>query len=232
MLKTSLLLSYLAMPRVGHLEQSFHIFGYLKAHPKRKLILDLAHPSINENRFQKCDWKEFYRDAEEAIPGNMTVARGNFMSTHCFVGANHAGDTETRQSQTGILLFCNSAPITWFSKRQNSVEASMFGSDFTAMNNAVEIIEALRYKLRMFGFLINVSTNIFCDNGVVCVNMTRPESTMSKKHHSIDYHCAQEAVAKGTVIVSKEHKLTNLEDLFTKTMAETNRKGILDKFTY
>jgi hypothetical protein len=39
----------------------------------------------------------------------------------------------------------------WFSKRQNSVEASTFGSEFTAMKNAVEMIEALRYKLQMLG---------------------------------------------------------------------------------
>ena len=59
------------------------------------------------------------------------------------------------------------------------------------MKNAVEIIEALGYKLRMFGVPINVSTNIFCDNGAVCVNTTRPESTLSMKHYSISYHCAQ-----------------------------------------
>ena len=105
LLETSLLLSYLDMPRVGHLKQAFHIFGYLKAHPKRKLGFNPAHPAINENRFQKCDWTEFFRDTEEAIPGNMTVARGNFMLTHCFVDANHSGDTETRKSQTGILFF-------------------------------------------------------------------------------------------------------------------------------
>ena len=105
LLETSLLLSYLDMPRVGHLKQAFHIFGYLKAHPKRKLGFNPAHPAINENRFQKCDWTEFFRDTEEAIPGNMTVARGNFMLTHCFVDANHSGDTETRQSHTRILLF-------------------------------------------------------------------------------------------------------------------------------
>ena len=39
----------------------------------------------------------------------------------------------------------------WFSKRQNSVEASTFGSEFTAMKNALEMIEALRYKLQMLG---------------------------------------------------------------------------------
>ena len=63
------------------------------------------------------------------------------------------------------MLFCNSAPIIWFIKRQNSVEASTFVSEFTAMNNSVEIIEALCYNLRIFGFPIGGATNIFCDNG-------------------------------------------------------------------
>ena len=56
----------------------------------------------------------------------MPVARVNFMSTYCFVGENNAGGTETRQTQTGILLFYNSAPIIWFIKRQKSVKASKF----------------------------------------------------------------------------------------------------------
>ena len=63
------------------------------------------------------------------------------------------------------------------------------------MKNAVEIIEALRYKLHMFGFLIDESTNIFGDNGVVCVHTTRPESTLSNKYHIFCYHRLREAVA-------------------------------------
>jgi hypothetical protein len=232
LLETSLLSSYLAMPRVGHLEQTLHIFGYLKQHTKRKLAFDPAHPDIDENRFQKCDWTEFYRDASEAIPGNMPAPRGNSMTTHCFVDANHAGDTETRRSQTGILLFCNRAPIIWFSKRQNSVEASTFGSEFTAMKNAIELIEALRYKLRMFGVSLEGPTNVFCDNQAVCSNTTKPESTLTKKHHSIAYHRSREAVAAGTVRVSKEDTETNLADVFTKTMAAPKREGLLDCFTY
>ena len=60
----------------------------------------------------------------------------------------------------------------------------------------------------MFGVPIYGSTNIFCDNEAVCVNTTRPELTLSKKNHSIAYHCAQEEVATGMVRVSKEHTLT------------------------
>jgi hypothetical protein len=32
------------------------------------------------------------------------------------------------------------------------------------MKNAVEMIEALRHKLRMFGAPVDSPTNIFCDN--------------------------------------------------------------------
>ena len=95
-METSLVSVYLVMTWVGHLKQSFHIFGYFKAHPKRNLGFDLAHIDINENRFQQCDWTECYRDAEEAIPRNMPVSRGNLRLTHCFVDVNHAGDTDTR----------------------------------------------------------------------------------------------------------------------------------------
>ncbi len=129
-------------------------------------------------------------------------------------------------------MFCNRAPVIWFSKRQNSVEASTFGSEFTAMKNAIEMIEALRYKLRMFGVPIEGPTNIFCDNGAVCVNTTRPESTLTKKHHSIAYHRSREAVAAETVRVSKEHTSTNLSDIFTKTMPAPKREKLLDSFTY
>jgi hypothetical protein len=150
------------------------------------------------------------------------------MSAHCFVDANHARNTETKRSQTGILLFCNKAPTMWFSKRQNST----FGSEFTTMKNAVEMIEALRYKLRMFGVPIEGPTNVFCDNEAVCKNTTRPESTLTKKHHSIAYHRSQEAVAAGTFRVFKEDTLTNLANIFTKTMAARKRENLLDSFTY
>ena len=63
------------------------------------------------------------------------------MSTHLFVGSNHAGDTEARQSQDLILLLCNTALIICFRKRYKSVEAPTFFYEFTAMKNSVDIIE-------------------------------------------------------------------------------------------
>jgi Reverse transcriptase (RNA-dependent DNA polymerase) len=232
LLETSLMSTYLALPRSGHLDQVYRMFGYLKMYPKRKLAFDGMHPRISERMFKKYEWQDFYRDATEAIPTNMPVPRGNSMSTHCFVDASHGSDRATRRSQTGILIFCNKAPIIWHSKRQNTVEASTFGSEFQAMKNAVELVEALRYKLRMFGVPIDGPTNVFCDNEAVYKNTSLPESTLKKKHHSIAYHRCREAVAAGSVRVAKEGTKTNLSDLFTKVLPQARREELLDKFTY
>ena len=209
------------------------MFGYLKSHPKRKLAFDeIMLPMISEKMFKKHDWHDFYRGVSEAIPGDMPTPRGNVMFTHCFVDASHGSDRATRRSQTGILIFRNRAPINCFSKRQNTVETSTFGSEFQAMKNAVEMIEALRYKLRMFGVPIDGPTNIFCDNEAVYKNTSLPESTLKKKHHAISYHRCREAVAAGTVRVAKEGTKTNLSDLFTKLLPQPRREELLDKFTY
>jgi hypothetical protein len=232
LLEVALLSTYMAMPREGHLQQLYRIFGYFKIYPKRKIAFDFNNPQINERMFKKYDWYDFYRDAEEAIPTDLPTPRGNPMSTHCFVDASHGSDRATRRSQTGILIFCNKAPIAWHSKRQNTVEASTFGSEFQAMKNAVEMIEALRYKLRMFGVPLDNATNIFCDNEAVYKNTMMPESTLKKKHHSIAYRRCREAVAAGTVRVAKEGTKTNLSDLFTKLLPQLRREELLDKFTY
>jgi hypothetical protein len=41
------------------------------------------------------------------------------------------------------------------------MESSTFGSEFVALRICVEIIEALRYKLRMFGIPIDGPANTF-----------------------------------------------------------------------
>lgn len=119
---------------------------------------------------------------KEPIPGNAPGARGNIVSTHCFIDADHPGNRVTRQSQLGILLFVNRATVLWYGKRPNTVEeTSTFGNEFVVMHIAVEIIEAaLRYKLRIFVVPIEGPTNVYCNNKAVTKNAIYPESTVKK----------------------------------------------------
>ena len=232
LLEVSLMSAYLASPREGHLEQVIHIFAYLKQHPKRKIAFDPNRPKIDGSRFTKYDWEDFYGDVQEAIPHNMPKPRGNSVSIHCFVDADLAGNVVNRRSHTGILIFVNRAPMIWHSKRQNTVESSTFGSEIVAMKNAVELIEGLRYKLRMFGIPIDGPADVFCDNEAVTKNCSIPESTLKKKHHSIAYHRNRQAVADGTIRIAKEPTETNLADAFTKLLTSIRRNFLYDRFMY
>ena len=138
------------------------------------------------------------------------------MAMSCFTDADLAGCLETRRSHSGIIIFCNRAPILWFSKRQTTVETSTFGSEIIALRIAIKMIEGLRYKLRMMDVPIDGPTSVFCDNESVVKNTTRPESPLKKKHNSVAYHRAREACAAGVIGIAKQGGKTNIADLFTK----------------
>ena len=120
----------------------------------------------------------------------------------------------------------------WFSKRHNWIEAYTFGSDFTVINNSVEIVEDLIYNFLMFGVSIDGPTKKICDNWSIYSNMIRTESTLTNKHHSIAYHHTQEEVPAGTIRVSKYHISTNLDYVLTKTMVSPRREEFLYCLTY
>ena len=226
-LEVSLLSQYLASPREGHLEVAYHIFAYLKKHLEVKLVFDPTYPFVDESRFQQVDWTEAYGEVEEELPPRMPEARGNSVVISCFVDADHAGNKVTRRSHSGILIWVNNAPIIFYSKRQNTVESSTFGSELVAMRIAKELIVALKYKLRMFGVPIEGPANVYCDNDGVVKNTSIPESTLSKKHNAINYHAVREAVAAGIMRVAKEPTETNLADLFTKALSRIRRNELL-----
>ena len=224
-LEVSLLSQYQASPREGHLEALYHVFAFLKKHQDLGVIAyDPKTPPIDESVFEhNVDWTSIYGEVEEELPPKMPKPHGNKVVISAFVDANHAGNVVTRRSHTGIIIFVQNAPIIWYSKRQNTVEAATFGSEFVALRICKEMIVALRTKLRLFGVPIDGPANVFCDNRGVVKNASIPESTLMKKHNSINYHAVREAAAAGILRVGKEDGETNLADLLTKILTATKR---------
>ena len=100
------------------------------------------------------------------------------------------------------------------------------------MKAAVETIQALRFKLWLFGIPIEGATNIFCDNEAVTKATRTPESTLSKKHNAVTWYRVREAVAVEMVRVTMEDTKTNLADLMTKTLSYVDRERLMDRFMY
>ena len=131
---------------------------------------------------------------------------------------DHAGDLVTRRSRTGFLIFLNSAPIFWYSKRQTSCETSSFGSEFVAMKQCCEYIQGLRYKLHMMGIPVELPTYIFGDNQSVLVNSSKPHSSLKKKSSSVAFHFVREGTAKDEWRVAYLNTHFNPADMLTKSL--------------
>ena len=167
--------------------------------------------------------KDVYAEAEDMLPHDMPPPKGKSVDINVFVDADHAGNKVTRRSHAGIVIYCNLAPIMWFSKRQNTVETSTFGSEYIALKQATELVEGLMHKLRVFGVPIRGEARVFCDNESVVKSSSRPESSLKKKHCSVAYHKVREAIAAGKLLVYYESTSSNIADLFTKVLPHSKR---------
>ena len=197
------------------------------------MVFDPTYPEINMDDFKECDWKTFYGDAKEAIPSNAPPPRGKEVDLRLYVDSDHAGEQQTRRSRTGFFIFINMAPIQWYSKRQSTIETSVFGAEFVAMKNGMEALRGLRYKLRMMGVELTGPSYIYGDNMSVIHNTQRPESTLKKKSNSVCYHAVREAVAMNecrTGHVSTHH---NPADICTKVLpGGQKRDGLIGMVLY
>jgi hypothetical protein len=153
--------TYLCLPREGHLEAVFHVFAYLVLHHNDRVVFDPIYPYVDMSTFIKIDFKSMYGDLKEMIPYDVPVPRGKEVDLRLFVDYDHDGEQFTRHSRTVFLIYLNMAPIVWFSKRQPTVESSVFGAEFVAMNNGIETFVGLRYTLRVMGVNLSGPTFVY-----------------------------------------------------------------------
>ena len=107
------------------------------------MVFDPTYAEIDMSSFKECDWKEFYGEVSEPLPPNMPEPRGKEIEIRLYVDSDHAGDQLVRRSRTGYFVFLNIAPLIWFSKRQPTVEISVFGAEFVALKNGMETVRGL-----------------------------------------------------------------------------------------
>ena len=242
--EVSMMSSHLALPRRGHLEALFHLFAYLKAHQNSEMVFYPSEPAIDMADFPREDWSlSIYGDVEEELPpqkpfeesgpGDMPEARGKGFRIVTYVDCDLGGDCVTRRSRTGFAVFLNGAPLYWMSKKQSSCEVSTFGSEFTAMKQALEYVRGLRYKLRMLGIPVDEPAFVFGDNKSVLANTTVPGSTIKKKMNSLSYHFIREGCARDKWRTAYVNTHLNCADLLTKTLPSGEKRSLfVRKFLY
>ena len=102
--------------------------------------------------------------------------------------ANLHHDQITARAVTECLHLVNATPSHWHTKRQATVEAATFCSEFVAARIATDQIIDLRYTLMYLGVPIRSNSYMFGDNKSVVDSASIPTSTVSKKSMLASYH--------------------------------------------
>jgi len=224
--EVSMMSSYNAAPRSGHLDAVLHMFSYLETHKRSRIVMDDAY--FPHEELERPDWSQFYPGAKEELPADMPEPLGRPLQQTMFVDASHAANVVTRQSRTGVLIFLNRAPILWYSKKQHSIETSTFGSEFQALKVGMELLMGLRYKVRMMGIPLDGYAHVKVDNMSVVKNTSVPESQLKKKSNSVAYHYVRQMVAADVGRISYEPTKSNIADMLTKIHVGPERKRLAE----
>ena len=107
------------------------------------------------------------------------------------------------------------------------MESSTYRSELVTMRIARDVIVELRIKLKSIGVPLLGPSNVYCNSQGVVKNTSVHESTLNKKHNSINYHVIREAVAAGILCVAKEETATNLADPLTKLVPYSRKQDLI-----
>ena len=149
-----------------------------------------------------------------------------------FVDNDHTGDKVSHSLRSGFLMYVNTALLQWFSKKQCTLETSVFGAEFVTMKRGIDDLQGFRYKLRIMDIPVSSLSYIYGDNMSVIHNSSRPESVLRKKSNSVFYHAICESVLMSESLVGHISSKENVADLVTKVLYGYKRGHLVSFILY
>ncbi len=148
------------------------------------------------------------------------------------VNSDHAQDQYTCSSHSGLLINLNTVLISWYSKRQSTIETRTFGTEFVVMTTGVEALQGIWYKFCMMGIPIDGATHIYGDSMSVIKNTSKPESVLKKKKNALCHHTVPESVAMGESLTAIINGDENPTYLLTKVICSGKRRYLVNNILH
>jgi hypothetical protein len=141
-----------------------------------------------------------------------------------------AGNSETRISVTGFIIYLLGATICWKSKEQKGVTLSSSEAEYVAMLEEVKEIHFIYFLLKVMGVDVKLPSVVRCDN-VGAIFMAENSSSGIRTHH-IDtrYHFVREHVKDGMIEIVFVKSRINDADMFTKNVGKEAHKNMSTSF--
>lgn len=142
--------------------------------------------------------------------------------------SDFAGDLDTRKSNTGYIFLMNGGPVTWSSRKQNTVALSTTESEYMAASEAAREILWLKQFLCDIGEpQSSITLNVDNQSAIKLIN--NPVFHRRSKHIDIRYQFIRENVVKKIIDVKYVESSNQLADFLTKALPENKFNSIRDR---
>ncbi|XP_048445380.1 uncharacterized mitochondrial protein AtMg00810-like [Pyrus x bretschneideri] len=162
--------------------------------------------------------KRILRYLKGTLSYGITYAAGE-VGLKAFSDADWASNPNDRRSTTGLVVFLGSNPISWSSKKQQTVSRSSTEAEYRAMSSTTAELDWIQQILTFLKIQMSCAPVLFCDNLsaiALSFNLVQHQKT---KHIEVDVHFVRERVAKKQLLVQFVSFREQFADILTKGLS-------------
>lgn len=161
--------------------------------------------------------------------GVIYSARSN-LKLEGFSDSDWGSDLDTRRSTTGYIFMLAGGPVSWKSKRQQSVALSSSEAEYMALCAAAQEAIALRALCSDFHIDDKPPTLIWEDNSGAIAMSKNPIHYEKTKHIHLKYHFIRERVFSNDIVVRYLPTSRMLADALTKALPKLIYTRLRDEY--
>ncbi|KAM1018829.1 hypothetical protein ACFX13_041012 [Malus domestica] len=162
--------------------------------------------------------KRILRYLHGTMDVGISYSRGD-LELHAFSDADWAGDPNDRRSTSGQVVFLGNNPISWSSKKQQTVSRSSTEAEYRALSSTAAELDWVQQILAFLHLPISTPPVLFCDNLSAIALSFNSVQHQRTKHIEIDIHFVRERVATHKLLVQFVSSKEQFADIFTKGLS-------------
>jgi hypothetical protein len=162
--------------------------------------------------------KRILRYLKGTLHVGISYTKGD-LQLKAFSDADWAGDPNDRRSTTGLVIFLGDNPISWSSKKQQTVSRSSTEAEYRALSFTTAEVDWLKQLLAFLHVSLPHIPVLFCDNLSAIALSFNPVQHQRTKHIEVDVHFVRERVSQKQLSVQFVSSQEQFADILTKGLS-------------